>query len=303
MSKKKPFTNQHIVPVSYLRRFATKGNSAYRIGVICADKHFIDSIDNVGYIKHYYDIEGEDSKKWEHYYGKEIEPLYGKPLDGIIAGVTLSPNRQVILDENKKKLLSKLLISQWLRVPDFLDVKIRQMPSMFRQIKKEFLAQNKGKVSKEIEHKIKVFDYPSSKRKDLILSTINAEDRLSMYVDVLSSKLWIMYYNPYYTKVPFITSDNPVVAINIDSKSINRKDNGINNNKTVIFFPLSPSVAVAIYPTPIKNLAPQIDGGKRILSETNHKLILNINTRIAEQRYKEVFVPLYIYEQLFKEIR
>ena len=301
MSKKKPFTTQHIGPVSYLRRFATKGNSAYRIGVICIDKHFIDSIDNVGYIKHYYDIEGEDSKKWEHYYGKEIEPLYGKPLDGIIAGVTLSPNKQVILDEKKKKLLSKLLISQWLRVPDFLDVKIRQLPSMLNQIKKDFLVQNKGKISREIEHKIKAFGYPFSKRKDLILSIINREDKLSMYVDVLSSKLWIMYYNPYYTKVPFITSDNPVVAINMVSKSIHREDNGINNNRTAIFFPLSPSIAVAIYSTPIKNIIPEIDGEKRVLSEIDYQLVSTINTKIAEQSYKEVFLPLKYYEDLFKE--
>lgn len=77
LKNKNEYTKQHIVPKSYLKRFAQKGESAYRIGVIQKDnRHYIDSINNVGYIKNYYDVDFlEDKKKWEHYFDDNVESL------------------------------------------------------------------------------------------------------------------------------------------------------------------------------------------------------------------------------------
>lgn len=297
MSKNKPYTNQHLVPVAYLRRFAEKYNTAYRIGVKQRNKKFINSINNVGYIKNYYDIE-DDCKKWEHFYSTEIEPLFGAPLDKIIEEITPASKNQVIINAERKRTLGALIISQWLRVPQYIDEKLKQLPSIIDQLKKEFFAQNKDKLPKELEHKIMNCDYPHLKDKNFILSVINDKDRLSKFIDILSSKLWVMLYNSCYTEIPFITCDNPVITINYDSHSIKREDNGIDNNKTIITFPLSPCIAIAIFPMPIKNYAFEMDGKTKVLTEQDYKLISNINNAIIEQSYREVFIPLCYFDKI-----
>lgn len=292
MPKNQSFIKQHIVPVVYLKRFATKGNSAYRINVLCNKKQFTNSIENVGWIENYYDVDDDDNKKWEHFYSKNIEPLYGSPLDKIIAEITLSPDNKIILNNEKKQLLSTLIISQWLRVPDFIDENLKELPSILNQIKKTLLSQLKGKINQADKSKIMRYNCSAIHGKDIILSYINSEDNLKRYTNALNSRLWQIYYNPYYTTIPFITSDNPVVAINMDTLSIKRRDNGIGNNKTAIFFPLSPRIIVALYPFSIKKCIPYMNGKKNILKEEDKNFISTINQKICEQSYKEVFMPL-----------
>ena len=66
---------QHVVPQSYLRRFAkkNKNNKGFHIGVRRYDKTgihlFVQAIDNIAYIDNYYDVSVRDNPKyWELYF-------------------------------------------------------------------------------------------------------------------------------------------------------------------------------------------------------------------------------------------
>lgn len=114
LKNKNEYTKQHIVPKSYLKRFAQKGETAYRIGVIQKDnRHYIDSINNVGYIKNYYDIDFlEDKKKWEHYFDDNVEKPCDIPISHIISRVYLSNTDAIVLYEQDKLILSRYIITQ-----------------------------------------------------------------------------------------------------------------------------------------------------------------------------------------------
>lgn len=133
------FEKQHIVPQSYLKRFATQNpkNKRYLIGV--RDKSlrlFSQSIENVGYSKNYYDTNFHgDSKYWEHYFASEIEPIYGSELNSIIVKATMSQPEIIVLDEQDKEALTKMICFQMLRNPGYIDKTIRSMPEFINNQK------------------------------------------------------------------------------------------------------------------------------------------------------------------------
>lgn len=77
---------QHIVPQSYLRRFATlteNGNYQIGVGIRKKDGHGFSaatqSVKNVGYIKDFYefDCRKDIPNYWENYFAEVIEPFCG----------------------------------------------------------------------------------------------------------------------------------------------------------------------------------------------------------------------------------
>lgn len=118
MSKKnRPTVNQHIVPQIYLKNFATKNSrSKYQIIVLSKRKKIksrIDTINNVGYIKNFYTVDGEtDEEKtaWETFYAKTVEPLYSYGVNNLIAKTILSAKDEVI-DKDEKLILSKIIVA------------------------------------------------------------------------------------------------------------------------------------------------------------------------------------------------
>ncbi len=85
----KSYTNHHIVPQAYLKRFGVKSTGkrkSIRINVRLKGKNkfFEDSITNIASRKNYYDVTVKDDRKyWEKYFATNIEPLYGVELDNV----------------------------------------------------------------------------------------------------------------------------------------------------------------------------------------------------------------------------
>ena len=78
MNRRRAYTKQHVVPQSYLQRFAKKNtnNKGYHIGVRLKNKGkinlFTKAIDDIAYVDNYYDVSTrEDPKYWEHYFSKK----------------------------------------------------------------------------------------------------------------------------------------------------------------------------------------------------------------------------------------
>ena len=299
MSKKGEFTNQHIVPVSYLKRFAKKGKSAYRIGVIQRGrKHFIDAVESVGYIKNYYDVSFlNDIKHWEHYFNDEIESPCRIPMTNLIAKAILSAPNRIVISDNDRYLLSKFIIIQSLRVPSFIDYHILDFEEKITKYKSQII--DSYSFSQEQLDVIKGISFSPDEKRNIILSGITDPERLTKYCRILANKPWVVYVNC--TALPFITSDNPVVMTNILSLSNSRSDNGIGNENTIFFFPISPQIALGIYPYHFASSLDNYNGKRIYLYDSDLHMIDGMNRVLISQCYKQCFVPLDIYNDLYKE--
>ena len=310
MSKKKDrsFTKQHIVSKAYLNHFATpgRGKNKFLIGVRQNDlKHYIDSTDNVGYQKDYYDDAEypDDKKHWEHFYATEIEAPCLKTITNLIAKVTLSSDGNICLTNSEKYDLSKFIVAQFLRVPNFIDYQIYNAQNkMFPQYKTEFLTTFNHLLSKQQKGTINNICFTDDQVKHIILSNINDLQKLNRYCEILISKPWVVYINRYYKEMPFITSDNPVVMTNLRTKSFSRSDNGLGNQNTVIFFPINPYISIGIYPHQFRDSLRRWESKELICSEQDISFITTMNTCEISQCHNQAFVPIYFYETIYKEV-
>lgn len=294
------FEKQHIVPQSYLKRFATQNpkSKKYLIGV--RDKSarlFLQSIENVGYLKNYYDTKcHDDNKYWEHYFAKEIEPLYGRNLDLIIAKITMSRHQAVVLNDNDKNSLTKMMCFQMLRSPDYIDKTIYDMSNFIYELKEEIIKYNPKLSSKQVQM-LKKVNCSEDMCKEEILKIITNSERYKRFAEVLSNKAWLVFFNSISNIRPFITSDKPVVIYNLNLN--NRQELGIGRNDTLIYYPLSPSVMIAIFPPKLfcSNLKEESDIVS-ILTEKEIKFISKINHHQISDCYKQAFLPIDFYNNL-----
>ena len=309
MTKKKDrsFTKQHIVPRAYLNHFATpgRGKNKFLIGVRQNDlNHYIDSTDNVGYQKNYYDdVEYPDDKKhWERFYATEIEAPCLKTITNLIAKATLSYDGNIYLTNSEKYELSKFIVAQFLRVPNFIDYQIYNAQNkIFPEYKTEFLTTFNHLLSKQQKCTIKNIFFTDDQVKHIILSHINDLDKLNQYCDILISKPWVVYINRYYKEMPFITSDNPVVMANLRTKSFSRSDNGLGNINTVIFFPINPYIAIGIYPHQFRDSLKKWNSKELICSDEDIRFIITMNHCEISQCHNQAFLPIGFYNEIYKE--
>ena len=123
----KGYTNQHIVPQSYLKRFAEKNsnNGKYHICVFSKSRKvgkgpFIRSIKDVGFIKNYYDVSiREDPKYWEHFIDRNIENKSERTINGVISKITLQQLEHFTILSQEKVTIARFLGFQMMRVPPF----------------------------------------------------------------------------------------------------------------------------------------------------------------------------------------
>ena len=289
------YIKQHIVPKSYLQRFADKGDSAYRIGVWQKNnKHYIASIDNVGYLKNYYDVEHlEDKKKWEHFFSENIEAPCDKPISHIISRTMLSSITATILYDYDKLIMSRYIITQLYRVPAFIDYHIGNSKKKVDTYKADIL-KRVCFLPTEYQETIRNINFTDDQYKDNIL--LHLESNLDRYCKVLTQKVWVVYVNQ--TSLPFITSDDSVVMTNIQSKSTSRNDNGIGNESTLIFFPLNSHIAIGIYPKSFSWIN-GLDGKIAILKSNDTKWVCHMNLDIMNQCYNQTFLPIDLYNNIF----
>lgn len=304
MSEK--FRKQHIVPQAYLKRFAVKYGKNYVIGTrYISDnggdvKLFNRAVSDVGYLNNYYDdLYKEDKKYWEHFFDKSFDVLYGKELGNIIASITLSmPNVKVLSDESKD-ILSKIIISQYLRVPAFLSYEIDNSKFLINSYKKEILKELPPNFPNDKKALIENIDFNSDIRKNMILDGMFSKKYFEKFCNVLKDKTWVAYYNCYRSSTPFVTSDNPVLCSNTKGEVMPIRSIGLANDETVIFYPLSPSILIAIYsPNIYFGELRKYDGLKLLLDE--EKFIMKIDEKIISQSRTHSFIPEPLFTFLSK---
>ena len=77
------------------------------------------------------------------------------------------------------------------------------------------------------------------------MQTIFRQESIEKFVTILVQRDFVIYkiagdYN-------FVTSDNPVVLMDIDSHDVTPFRNGLANSKTLIYYPISPKLLLGAY--------------------------------------------------------
>lgn len=295
---KKGYIKQHIVPKCYLDRFAELKNGKYIIGTRYIDDKggvilFPESTSKVGYVKNFYDVtDKDDEKHWEHFLAKEIDNLFYKELGNIISAVVLSGDGFRLTDY-EVSILSKIVISQSIRVPESLNYVLENLyPKVAKEVKKEIIDKLPEGIRNREKKIIDSIEITKQNQKESYFNYFFNETNFSKLVNILEHRIWIVYINTINRTCPFITSDNPVLVENLeDQKSIGVFRNGIANSNTCFFFPLTPSIAVANYPTNSRIKFPIDELNKRVFRLDDENYIITRNRRIMAQAYKHSFIP------------
>ena len=296
----KDFTKQHIVPKCYLDRFATcvdKKNGKYVIGtrtiVDGVPKLFEQATSQVGYIKNFYDVtDKDDPKYWEHFFAEKVDSLCDRKLGGIISSIHLA-GHEFSLDSDAIRTLSTIIIAQTLRIPasfDYFNSTI--YPKVVKSVKNQFFSTFPAQVVIKFRKVVEEIEMSDQEKKEHYLNGSFSQEQFERYIQLLCTRTWIILVNEKCETIPFVTSDNPVLVERIDAPdSLGIFKNGIMDPKTCLFFPLSPSIAVANYSN--RGLfalsANKMNG--RIFRVNEPQYIIQRNVRIIEQAYNHSFIP------------
>ena len=302
----KDFVKQHIVPKRYLDRFGVKDGERTIIGTRLVSKgnvrFFTESTENVGYIKNYYDVtDKNDPKYWEHYFAREIDTLCGRDMENIIAKITLSQKDAVVLTDQEKEVLSKVIIAQLMRIPESIDyVKNVLYPRVSTQVKEDMISALPPAFVEKHREQIMSTEFSEQDQKELMFNHSFEPANFDRYCKVLQDGVWVVYVNIHRDTVPFITSDNPVLVEGVGSNKTGMFRNGLANPTTCIFYPLTPGIAVAIYSRQgmLGMVADDYDGRKVLIDEI--KYIVSRNAKIMAQAYRHTFIPQPLYDEVSK---
>ena len=215
--------------------------------------------------------------------------LCGKPLDNIVAKITLCPSDQMVITKSDKELLARIIISQCARVPAFLDANIKKTEDQLEEYKQEFLS-SLPSINEKQRNLIKQITFDFDERKNIDLSSVFDANRFQRFCNVLTQKVWCIYYNRIRNTMPFITSDNPVVITDIKGREETMTSIGIANDRTVILYPITPSILIGIYsPAIFFGQLEKFDGYRTTIDDM--KFITNVNMMLMRQSYIHSFLP------------
>ena len=245
----------HTVPKVYLKQFAIpqkpgKADSSYYLfqynkanQVICRTE-----ISNASVENYFYTLEGvEISNIWEDYYCDNVESDMANTLPRFIENSSRKEliGHERVVNENIKTVLAKVMINQLYRgratrehllmiTPDGEEEVIQKVKNQFGKTEDEEWNQyvNNYQVSPEV---IKI----------AMALACTDQNRLNEHAELLINRFWVMYRID--GDGEFITSDNPVMFVDSSSLDSMPFHNGLFNPATVVYYPISPKLMIALY--------------------------------------------------------
>ena len=284
---------QHYVPQTYLRRFTVPNQKLQKVFTLHKDKNkiFLTSIRDTAAERHFYTMQSSDDKyKWENAYAEVLEPILDDVLTSIIkqsSSVLLRNNSSILNDELKLKL-SISIISQLLRGKHSRDYQqilyAKFAPSIVQKLRKLDVQVDNSK-----ERIISDFLEGSKYFNDVSFDVTFSQDSIEKYVNILLRKNFLIYRIT--GEAEFITSDNPVMLMNSISLEVKPFSNGLLDDRTVVFFPISPKLLVAIYSSNyFFGGVSNYDGMVLFIDSLKDKaFIMNHNVKQFEQSFNQVY--------------
>lgn len=300
----------HFVPRVYLKNFASKKFNTYFINVCDKSRSepFTASIRDIAMEKNYNTVNRlEDKLYWEKYYSDGIELIMEKQFKKLLLNCNccFANDGFSVLSAQDKLEFSKIIVIQLLRTKKSRNFQMEIAEDVFPGIVSNFKQQIKNiNINNEILEKVENLTLTDDLFKECTLSGINDPERINRISDIIANKTWIFYKNNNYKFNPFVTSDNPVMDFNILNKDVEKIYNGFANITTVIHYPISPSILLAIYD---KNLfysyLQAFDCTIKILStEKDLEFIQKCNNMQYKQCFRQVYFPLFESQQATKNI-
>ena len=298
------FKKQHIVPQSYLSRFAVhKKADAAIMGVrlqcetVPNPKFFLCSAADVAYINNYYDTYAQqDAKFWEHYMDQNFDRLCGRPLENIISSIMLSLHCEKVLTETHKDVLARIILSQSIRVPTVFEGQLNRSNEIISSYKDSLITKHPNLDSSQIEA-IKNIEFSADERKNIVLEAMFDQSRFGRFCEILKQKTWVVYYNTIADEIPYVTSDNPVMYAEFGSQNDGLIKIGLLSERLVVLFPITPRLLIGIY-------SPELYFGmlsrynSKVICIDDAKFIIKLNVSIINQSYVHSFLPNPLYDSL-----
>ncbi len=297
-------TRHHHVPRTYLKNFSfSRKKDEFEIYTL--DKFsgniFKANINNIAVEKDFYTVnEIDDKYAWEKYYAETIEPEIGVIIPNIIkvSGNCLIKDKVKILNNEQKSRLSRIMVCQLLRGKNCREYELK----LFKEKAPHILAdaRNKfgGKGNKNVDALLENYQFTEDMFKTVAMQSIISLEEAERIAQVLFSHCWIIY--GIRGSSEFVTSDNPVMFMDIQTLNVTPFHNGAIDSKTTIFYPISPKLMIALYSyNTFFGLLNDYDGNLFFVSDRDTDFINNINKKQVEQCNRQVFSRT---EKILKEI-
>ena len=283
---------QHHVPVVYLKNFVFGDRQFINVYDKTTEKYFCSSLDNVANKRDFYTVTGaKDKYAVEKFYAEHVEPYIKKcfgDIEKISAPICLN-DRTIILNDKAKIQLSYIMSVQLLR------------GLSARQLNQNTFNNN---LERALDEAIKTLGYSQDKKQEYINDKEKREyifkaasakatldkDRIVMFTVLFFDRFWYCY-KIIDRKKEFITSDNPVMFINLRTNDATPFSNGILNPDTAIFFPISPQLmVVSVYAKQSDCFIDNAEDGAMIyLGRKANDYIDFLNHKHKEQAIRQVF--------------
>ncbi|PWJ12241.1 DUF4238 domain-containing protein [Ruminococcus flavefaciens] len=234
----KEYTKQHIVPSCYIANFGANGNEGRKSSIYyylkekgisgcgCAGDFPVEG--------NYYDIPelGENKKILELLFQK-IETDLSDLLKELICSITFEKKDRkgcyVDYPLSKRQALSAQFAMQIQRT----NLLRKQFEYIYDQLKAHVPC---GSIP----------DYDKSDYKRLQNTQILSFDLAHFYANIFNDKKWVIIVN--HTELPFLTSDNPLIAVN-HGKNVHVS---AASDDLTYYIPISPLFAIEMYPKSVK---------------------------------------------------
>ena len=233
-------------------------------------------IKNIAAEKDFYTVNSIDEKYyWENYYATKVEPELGALLKKIRQACenVLIQNNSVIISQDEKVILSIHLMLQLFRGQKarkyMSNYYYEHLPELLSNIKHHFI------LSEKCNNYLDGFNGEFYFKETAMGSALNI-DNLKICVESLMQYSFLFCVSK--KEKCFLTSDSPVNFVNSRTNKCVLFKEGLRNNTTFIYFPISSNIIlIAINPTHLFNLHIKDCSVELIEAADNQRFITNCN--------------------------
>lgn len=201
------------------------------------------------YLKNFSTIEHlKDKYIWENIYAKHVEPSLGELLHRVRFNCEnkLIQNNATVITEEQKILLSINIVIQMFRGKHarIYEKKLYNelFPEIFSDAKKRFPEMNEN-VEQRLFQKYSTDD---NYFKAISMKIKFDDKRMKNLSEILVRRNFVFYrINGHASS--FVTSDNPVIFMDLVTQNVKPFSNGLINPTTIVYFPISPKLLLTVY--------------------------------------------------------
>ena len=285
---------QHLVPKLYLKNFAFQKKDQYKVYTLDkkTKKIFEANIDDIAVEKHFYTVDKLENKYfWETCYAEKIETIMGATIQQVIkkSNLCVLQNHAHLLTDDLKSKLAFIMVFQILRGQHTRKYEETLFENLAPQILADIKERFTGTWNEALDKKLETFQFSEDLFKLLVMDVSLNWDKISQYAEVLFMRSWLLY--KIIDDTEFITSDEPVLIMNRNSLDTTPFKNGIAKNSTVVFYPLSSKLLIALYsPDTLFGELQNYDGTLTYIDgDKERKFIQTINKKQLEHSYRQVY--------------